>query len=78
VQLQDHRAGRRLLDEEERASLEKRIDVFARKIETMRGDLDDREVERILMREQIRDERVRERLQEKRGRDQRRRQHAEL
>ena len=70
LQLDDHNSGRRLLEDDEKIRLEKKIDVFARKLETMKGELDDREIERLLKREEIRNERTRELLQrreERRG-----------
>jgi len=64
-QVEDHKSGRRLLDAEEKTMLDKKIDIFQRKLETMQGDLDDREIERILKREEIQKERVQERLEKR-------------
>ena len=61
-QMDDHVSGKRILHDNDRESLEKKIDVFARKLETMTAELDDREVEKILKREQLIAERTRERL----------------
>lgn len=47
----DHHSGTRLLTEEELAQLEKKVDVFTKKIEKMRKIPDEQEVERILARE---------------------------
>lgn len=59
--LADHSNGVRLLSETDKTDLEKKINVYERKLSTMRTDLDDREVERILKREKLRDERLKER-----------------
>jgi hypothetical protein len=59
--LADHHAGTKLLNEKDKAALEKKINIYQRKLETLQGDLDDREVERIIKREKLRDERLRER-----------------
>lgn len=67
LQVENHENGKRLLKDEERESLYKKIDVFQRKLETMQGDLDDREIERMLARERIRNERMKERLAERRS-----------
>jgi hypothetical protein len=67
-QLQGHNSGRRLLDDEERANLQRKADVFSRKLESMQGELDDREVERILKREELRDQRLKERIAQRRER----------
>jgi hypothetical protein len=47
----DHKSGTRLLTDEELAKLEKKVDVFTKKIEKMRTIPDEQEVERILARE---------------------------
>ena len=59
--LSDHKAGIRLLDDKERADLEKKADIYQRKLDTMKETLTEREVELILSREKIRNERRRER-----------------
>ena len=59
--LADHNIGERLLDEKSLSDLKKKINVYERKLYTMRTELDDREVERILKREKLRDERLKER-----------------
>ena len=59
--LADHHAGTKLLSDKDKASLEKKINIYQRKLETLEGDLDDREVERIIKREQLRDERLKSR-----------------
>jgi hypothetical protein len=58
---QDHTSGIRLLSEQEAKDLQKKIEIYTRKLETMQAPLDEREVDRILKREQIRDERLKER-----------------
>jgi hypothetical protein len=67
-QLQGHNSGRRLLDDEGRTNLQRKVDVFSRKLESMQGELDDREVERILKREELRDQRLKERIAQRRER----------
>ena len=67
-QLEDHSHGRRRLSEGQRYSIEKRMNVYKLKLETMQGDLDDRKVDRILAREELRAERYRERARS-RGRE---------
>lgn len=59
--LADHISGVRLLSDSDRAALEKKLSIYNRKFETMRGDLDDREVERILKRDMLREERLKQR-----------------
>lgn len=59
--LNDHNKGVRLLEEKDKSDLEKKISIYQRKLDTMTGDLDEREVERIIKREQLRNERVQER-----------------
>jgi hypothetical protein len=59
--LEDHKSGKRLLDELEILKLEKKIEIFQRKVEQMQGMPDDLEIERILHREKVRNERVDER-----------------
>lgn len=59
--LADHRNGVRMLDEVEVTALEKKVDVYERKLATMQGELDEREIERIMKREQLRNERIKER-----------------
>ena len=59
--LADHNSGTRILGDKEKTDLEKKISIYQRKLDTMQGDLDEREVERILKREKLRDEILRER-----------------
>jgi hypothetical protein len=59
--LKDHNSGTRLLIEKEKIDLEKKINIYQRKLETMTGDLDEREVERIIKREALRNDRMKER-----------------
>jgi hypothetical protein len=61
--LRDHEKKIRLLTEDEKAALIKKIDIYQRKLDTMTGELDEREVDRILKREQLRNERLKERRQ---------------
>jgi hypothetical protein len=57
----DHTSGIRLLSEGELADLQKKIDIYQRKLESLQAPLDEREVERILRREKLRNERLNER-----------------
>lgn len=59
--LVDHNTGTRILGDKEKADLGKKINIYQRKLETMLATLDEREVERILKREQLRNERLKER-----------------
>ena len=59
--LADHNSGIRLLTDQEKIDLTKKIDIYNRKLETMKDDLDDREVERIIKREELRNQHRRER-----------------
>ena len=59
--LDQHRKGQKILTDDEVKALEKKADIFGRKLETMRDDLDDREIERIMAREKLRNERLAER-----------------
>ncbi len=60
-QLADHTTGKKLLDGKDLASLEQKIHTYQRKLDTMEGDMDEKEVERILKREELRFERDEER-----------------
>ena len=60
-QLADHSSGKKVLDAKDLAALEKKIHVYQRKLDTMEGDMDEREVERILKREELRFQRDEER-----------------
>ena len=59
--LEQHNSGKKILTDDEVKALEKKADIFTRKLETMRDDLDDREIERIMAREKLRNERLAER-----------------
>jgi hypothetical protein len=59
--LKDHKSGTRLLVEDEKVDLEKKINIYQRKLDTMTGDLDEREIERIIEREKLRNDRMKER-----------------
>ena len=65
--LADHSSGIRLLDEQEKIDLEKKAEIYQRKLDTMKEDLDEREIEKILLREKLREER----RQERRAREER-------
>jgi hypothetical protein len=53
VQLEDHSSGRRRLYDADASKLEKRARAYKMKLEMLQGDLDDRDVDRILAREEI-------------------------
>ena len=59
--LEQHKSGTKILPEDEVKTLEKKRDIYSRKLDTMRDDLDDREIERIMQREKLRNERLAER-----------------
>lgn len=67
--MDDHTSGRRLLEDEEFTRLERKINAYTRKLETMTGELDDREVDRVIQREQLREERDAARRLERRQRE---------
>ena len=62
--LEQHNSGKKILTDDEAKALEKKADIFSRKLETMRDDLDDREIEKIMVREKLRNERLAERRRE--------------
>ena len=68
VTMEDHTAGRRLLDDGDVTALERKINAFERKLETMTGEMDDREVDRVIEREKLRQERDAARFLERRQR----------
>jgi hypothetical protein len=58
----DHTSGIRLLSEKDVADLQKKIDIYTRKLDSMTSaPLDEREIQRILHRERIQNERLQER-----------------
>ena len=59
--LSDHKSGRKPLTEEDLAEWEKKYHIYQRKLDTMEGDMDEREVERIQKREELRHHRDEER-----------------
>jgi hypothetical protein len=59
--LNDHKSGIRMLNEKELNDLQKKIDIYSRKLDSMRTPLDEREIQRIIQREEIRNERLKER-----------------
>lgn len=63
--MEDHTSGRKLLDDSELTGLEKKINAYERKLETMSGEMDEREVDRVLQREKLRYERDEARRQER-------------
>jgi hypothetical protein len=65
IRLEEHVTGTKILTTDEVKALEKKVDIFTRKLETMQDELNDMEIDRILTREKLRNERIKER----RGRD---------
>lgn len=59
--LADHKSGDRLLTDEEKTKMEKKAEIFQRKLDTMKEMPDERELERMLKREQLIKERAKER-----------------
>jgi hypothetical protein len=59
--MNDHKSGIRILNEKELNDLQKKIDIYSRKLESMKTPLDEREIQRIIQREEIRNERLKER-----------------
>ena len=57
----DHTNGVRLLTEEEMLKLEKKIEVFTKKLDTMKVEPDEREIKRMIERERLIKERQKER-----------------
>ncbi|KAG7336743.1 hypothetical protein IV203_028160 [Nitzschia inconspicua] len=54
-----HEHGRSLLQGDEYDTLKKRIGLFEKKLEKMEGPMNDREIDKILERQKIRQERIR-------------------
>jgi hypothetical protein len=67
--LADHRSGTRILNEKERKDLENKINIYQRKLDSMKGELDEREIERLIKRERLHQERLQERRARERDRD---------
>ena len=61
--LADHNNGDRILIDEEKASLEKKADIYQRKLDTMKEVPDEREIQRMLEKERLIKERARIRQQ---------------
>lgn len=59
--LADHNSGLRILSDNDKKDLESKITVYQRKLDSMQGELDEREVERILKREKLHEERLKAR-----------------
>jgi hypothetical protein len=53
----DHHDGRNLLEDEELASFTKRVNLYERKLEKMKQPLDEKEIARMVEREEMRAER---------------------
>eukprot|EP00536_Pseudo-nitzschia_multiseries_P007589 jgi/Psemu1/18305/gm1.18305_g len=52
----DHESGRRLLEDEEYEKFTKRIRLFQKKLDSMEGPMDEREIDRMVERAKMRDE----------------------
>lgn len=63
LQLSDHTHGIRLLSDVELADVEHKISIYTRKLDTMAVDLDEREIQRILDKERLLQERTKQRRQ---------------
>ena len=57
----DHTSGVRLLSDGELTDLQKKMEIYQRKLDSLQAPLEEREVERIIRREQLRNERLNER-----------------
>ena len=66
--MENHKSGRNLLEEDDLTALERKISAYTRKLETMQGEMDDREVDRVIEREKLRYERDQARRLERRQR----------
>ncbi|CAB9526248.1 expressed unknown protein [Seminavis robusta] len=64
----NHDSGRKLLSDEELTVVDRKISAYERKLETMQGEMDEREVEKVMQREKLRYERDEQRRQERRQR----------
>lgn len=64
-QLHDHEIGRKLLLSEDLERLKNQINLYERKLETMSGEMGEREVEKVLQREAL----IYERQEERRRRE---------
>ena len=51
--LNDHNNGIKLVTDEEKQKLEKKIEVFSKKLESMSKEPDEREIHRIIQREKL-------------------------
>ena len=65
AQLNDHENGTFVLNDQDLKSVTNKVRLFERKLETMEGEMDEREVEKIMTREKARNERFRERRLER-------------
>mmetsp|Transcript_8317 Transcript_8317/g.20469 ORF Transcript_8317/g.20469 Transcript_8317/m.20469 type:complete len:122 (+) Transcript_8317:102-467(+) len=64
--LADHDSGEKILTDEEREQLERNVDLFQRKVESMEEDLEEWEIERLVARGIEQDKRRRERSRDSR------------
>ena len=64
-QLEDHENGTFILNDQDLKSISNKVKLYEKKLETMEGQMDEQEVEKILTREKARNERFRERQVER-------------
>jgi len=57
IKIEDHESGRHLLEDEEYNRLSKRIGLYERKIEKMEVPMEEREIDRIMERARMREQR---------------------
>ena len=70
ARLAEHASSLRVLDAEEKTSLERKVELYTRKLEMLQQVPDDTEIDRILQRERERDVRVHARRERERERQQ--------
>jgi hypothetical protein len=61
-QIADHDSGDRILSDVDKAKVDKKVDIFQKKLDSMKEMPDEREIERILKREKLMKERQKERF----------------
>jgi hypothetical protein len=61
ARLADHNNKKKILTVSEKSALEKKISIYTRKLDTLQADLDEREIERILKKEQLRNDHLKAR-----------------
>ena len=61
ARLAEHNNGKKILMEAEKLSLEKKISIYNLKLDTLRVDLNEHEVQRIIKKERLRDDHIKAR-----------------